>query len=275
MLLWATLGYANEVLSVDLLGATMEFAWIEPGTFTMGSPAAEASRGEDEGPQHGVVITRGFYLGIYEVTQGQWEAVMGTIPWARQSYVEANALHPAVNISWNEVQLFVQNVNRAAGDSLYRLPSEAEWEYAARAATNTRWSFGDAESQLGDYAWYRDNAWDAGLQYAQPVGSKRPNAWGLYDMHGNVYEWVQDRYGNYNNLTRTDPEGPETGSNRIVRGGDFSDSAAVSRSANRGRLAAGSRSIGLGFRLLRVETQSTAVTPQSWGQIKADTDADY
>jgi formylglycine-generating enzyme required for sulfatase activity len=267
-LLWGGAGYANEEIVDDLSGATMELVWVEPGSFTMGSPSSELGRSEDEGPQHEVVISRGFYIGKYEVTQGQWEAVMGTRPWFGKKYVEANADRPAVSISWNDTQSFIQQLNAVAGDSLYRLPSEAEWEYAVRAGANTSWSFGDDESQLRDFAWFRDNSWDVGLQHAQVVGTKRPNPWGIYDMHGNVHEWVQDWYGNYNNLTRTDPIGPETGSNRILRGGDFPDGAQVSRSANRNRLADGSRSISFGFRLLKMGTRPTVVTPQSWGQTK-------
>jgi len=150
LLTWVSVGYANEEIIVDLPGgATMAFVWIEPGTFTMGSPSSEPGRWDDEGPQHEVTISRGFYLGKFEVTQGQWQAVMGTRPWAGESYVRENPNHPAVYISWNDVQAFIQKWNEAAEDSLYRLPTEAEWEYACRAGSVTRWSFGDDESQLG------------------------------------------------------------------------------------------------------------------------------
>jgi len=120
----------------------------------MGSPVNEPERRDNEVPQHDVTIRKGFYLGKYEMTHGQWEAVMGTTPWSGESYARANASHPAVSVSWNEVQLFIQTLNAAAGDSLYRLPTEAEWEYACRAGTTTRWLFGDDESQLTNYAWY-------------------------------------------------------------------------------------------------------------------------
>ena len=124
----------------------------------MGSPSTEVGRDSDEGPQHEVTISKGFYLGKYEVTQGQWQAVMGTTPWSGQSYVQVDADNPAVYVSWNDVQSFVQALNEAAKDSLYRLPTEAEWEYACRAGTTERWSFGDDESKLKDYAWYDVNA---------------------------------------------------------------------------------------------------------------------
>ena len=229
----------------------MDFVYISPGTFTMGSPSNESGRGSDEGPQHDVTISEGFYLGKYEVTQGQWEAVMGTTPWSSQSYVQTNVNHPAVYVSWNDVQSFVQKLNAAAGDSLYRLPREAEWEYACRAGTTGRWSFGDDESQLTNYAWYRDNAWNVGEQYAHAVGIKLPNSWELYDMHGNVWEWCQDWYGSYSSDAQTDPMGSSTGSERVIRGGDFVISAQGVRSARRFRGFPSGRYSSIGFRLLR------------------------
>jgi len=131
--------WANEEITVDLLGgATMDFVWIDPGTFTMGSPETEENRGDDEGPQHKVTISSGFYLGSYEVTQEQWESVMGTTPWSGKINVESDSRHPAVYISWHNVQTFIHALNVAAGDSLYRLPSESEREYSARARTTMR-----------------------------------------------------------------------------------------------------------------------------------------
>ena len=247
-------GAPGQSLTANLLdGATMDFVYIPSGTFMMGSPSNEVGRYNDEGPQHSVTITKGFYLGKYEVTQGQWEAVMGTRPWQGRQYVQSNANHPAVYVSWNDAQAFVQKLNEAAGRTWYRLPTEAEWEYACRAGTTTRWSFGDDESKLGDYAWYMANAWDVGLQYAQPVGTKLPNPWGLYDMHGNVWEWIQDRYGSYTSGSKVDPTGAPTDSGRVARGGSFSNPAWLVRSANRDRYAPSSGSLGFGFRLLRIE----------------------
>ena len=218
-------------------GATMEFVWIEPGTFTMGSPDSELGRDPDEGPQHEVTISQGFYLGKYEITQGQWEVVMtGDTPWAGKEYVKENPNHPAVYISWEDMQAFISKLNQAAGSSVYRLPTEAEWEYACRAGTETRWSFGDDETLLGNYAWYNDNTWNVGEKYAHEVGTTLPNPWGLYDMHGNVYEWCQDWwYRVYTTEAQKDPTGPSSGSHRTVRSGGFYSvfTADRTRSANR------------------------------------------
>ena len=235
-------------------GTEMEFVWIEPGTFQMGSPASEEGRWDDEGPVHEVEISAGFWLGKYEVTQEQWESVMGTSPWSGQDFVESSPSHPAVYISWNDVQEFIGRLNAEGGEALYRLPSEAEWEYACRAGSATRWSFGDDESQLTRYAWYSYNAWEAGEGYAHAVGQKKPNAWGLYDMHGNVREWVQDWWDRdyYNSSPRVDPLGPSSGSGRFVRGGGFSNSAQDVRAAKRGYISPGLRSVGIGVRLLRI-----------------------
>ena len=232
-------------------GATMEFVWIEPGTFLMGSPDTEQGRHNWEGPQHEVTISQGFYLGKYEITQSQWESVTGSRPWSGQRSVQENPQHPAVWISWEDVQGFIGRLNE--GDSLYRLPSSAEREYACRAGTTTRWSFGDDEGDLGDYAWYFDNTWDVGLEYAQPVGTKLPNPWGLYDMHGNVYEFVQDWYGSYASDALVDPQGPSSGTYRFLRGGAFLSYARATRSAYRYNVAPGDRYLGFGARLLRTE----------------------
>ena len=141
----------------------------------MGSPDTEPGRWLAEGPQHEVTISQGFYLGKFEVTQEQWESVMGTAPWPGQIFVQPNPLHPAVYISWNDMQAFIERLNEAAGEELYRLPTEAEWEYTCRAATTTRRSFGDEESQLADHAWYVTTAGDAGLNFAQHVRSAYRN----------------------------------------------------------------------------------------------------
>ena len=248
-------GEGGEELVASLPGgASMEFVWIEPGTFQMGSPASESGHSDDEGPVHEVEISEGFWLGKYEVTQGQWKSVMGRAPWSGEDFVIEDPSHPAVYIFWYEVQVFIGELNEAAGDSLYRLPTEAEWEYACRAGSTTRWSFGDDTSQLTHYGWYGDNAWDIGETYAHAVGLKRPNAWGLYDMHGNVWEWVQDRYDAdyYNSSPRVDPPGPSSGSNRVIRGGGFFNSYRRLRSAARESLGPGAHFDGIGVRLLRI-----------------------
>ena len=244
----------NKTISVNLVGgATMEMVWIAPGTFLMGSPDSEPERGRNEGPQHKVTITKGFYLGKYEVTQGQWESVMGTRLWAGQPYVLENPDYPAIYISWVDIQEFVQRLNKAEGAELYRLPTEAEWEYACRAGTTTRWSFGDDQSQLKNYAWYWDNAWIIGEEYPHRVGTKLPNPWGLYDMHGNVYEWVQDWYDfSYSSSDQVDPVGPSSGSDRVIRSGDFRHTAPRVRSAFRGNIWPTIFDT-IGFRLLRQE----------------------
>jgi formylglycine-generating enzyme required for sulfatase activity len=271
VLTWVSAGYANEEITVELPGgATLEMVWIEPGTFMMGSPSSEVGRFDAEGPQHKVTISQGFYLGKYELTQRQWESVMGTTPWSGLEYVQANATHPAVYISRNNIQEFFGRQNAAAGEEIYRLPTEAELEYACRAGTDTRWSFGDGESQLGDYAWYHDNTWDAGLKYAQSVGTKLPNPWGLYDMHGNVWEWCQDWHGNYSSGVQTDPTGPSSGDYRIARNGCFDSGARRARSAYRWSAYSHRRNYKIGVRLLRMGPKLTNVTPESWGKIKAD-----
>ena len=254
----------GDIITVDLPGgATMEFVWIEPGTFMMGSPASEEDR--NEGPQHEVTINRGFYLGKYEVTQGQWESVMGTTPWSVEKRVQSNPQHPAAYISWDDMQEFIQQLNETAGAVLYRLPTEAEWEYACRAGTMTLWSFGEDEGQLGEYAWYRDNNSPDGTK---AVGQKRPNPWGLYDMHGNVWEWCQNWWGSYTSDSQVDPPGPASGSARVLRGGSFVHPAQHVRSAHRFYIAPSSRFPDLGARLLRMGPESTAITPETWGQIK-------
>ena len=231
---------------------SMEFVWIAPGVFQMGSPDSEPGRSSDE-TLHEVEISQGFYMGTYEITQGQWEAVMGTTPWVGKSYVRENPSHPAMSISWYDVHAFMGRLNDASGDSLYRLPSEAEWEYACRAGTTTRWSFGDEVADLAAYAWYSANAKDAGEEYAHAVGTRRPNAWGLYDMHGNLREWVQDWYaGNYYDVSpRVDPPGPLSGSKRVFRGGDFRMGAVEMRSARRFDYRPDHRGWDYGARLVR------------------------
>jgi formylglycine-generating enzyme required for sulfatase activity len=220
----------------------MELVLIPAGTFQMGSDDSDAY--DSEKPMHTVRITQPFYLGKYEVTQGQWQAVMGNNP----SKFTGDPNRPVESVSWDDVQEFIRRLNSREGGATYRLPTEAEWEYAARAGTTTRWSFGDEASQLELYAWYGEND---GLQ-THPVGQLQPNRWGIYDMHGNVWEWVQDWYGGYASSTAVDPAGPSSGSGRVIRGGGWSSTARFCRSAFRGHDAPGYRYGYLGFRLLRV-----------------------
>jgi formylglycine-generating enzyme required for sulfatase activity len=227
-----------------------EMIRIPPGKFMMGSPSGEIDRYDDEGPQHAVTISKGFWLGKYEVTKRQWKAVMGTEPWKNKNYMSDDPDSPAVYVNWNDTQEFVKRLN-AMGDVAFRLPTEAEWEYACRSGTNTAHSFGAGSSQLGDYAWWNGNGDSKGEDYAHVVGLKLPNAWGLYDMHGNVWEWCQDWYGSYTSTSVTDPRGPEIGTHRVNRGGGWNRSARRCRSAHRFRYVPDDQNAYLGFRLAR------------------------
>jgi len=223
----------------------MEFVYIQPGRFTMGSPSNESGRDNDE-RQHQVTLTKGFYMQTTEVTQGQWQRVMGSNPsWFKNCGDDC----PVEEVSWNDAQDFIRRLNQREGTDKYRLPTEAEWEYAARAGSTTRFCFGNDNGQLGQYAWYDNNSGSKPHSVAQ----KKPNAWGLYDMHGNVWEWVQDWYGNYPSGSVTDPTGPSSGSSRVFRGGSWNAGAGDCRSAYRYRSTPGGRSNYLGFRLARAQ----------------------
>jgi formylglycine-generating enzyme required for sulfatase activity len=265
---WVSVGNANEEITVELAdGATMEMVWIEPGTSTLGEPEP-CDDYFCPVPQHQVTFSQGFWLGKYEITQGQWEAVTGTVPWKGADRVHELPDHPATYISWDDVQTLIHALNEAAGDSLYRLPTEAEWEYACRAGTATRWSFGDDESQLGENAWYKGNVALPGL-LPQRVGSKLPNPWGLHDMHGNAYEWCQDLYEGGSTSGESGSTGPPPGT-RVLRGGASFSSADHTRSAYRIAIAPDQFHYTGGARLLMMERELTNVTPESWGQIKVD-----
>ena len=216
----------------------MEFVWVPAGEFRMGSASPEAP--DNVQPVTQVRISRGFDLGKYEVTQGQWEAVMGSNP---SHFKECGLDCPVEEVSWEDAQEFIRRLNAVDGAGTYRLPTEAEWEYAARAGTT-----GDRyAADLGAIAWYDENSGDR----THPVGQKAPNAWGLHDMLGNVHEWVADWYGGYPGGTVTDPRGPGSGSYRVDRGGGWFYFASNCRSSFRGNDPPGYRSIYLGFRLLR------------------------
>ncbi len=240
-----TLEWNQNTQHFEVVGVGMEFVRIEPGRFHMG--ASEAGSESDEGPVHQVTISQPFYLGKYEVTQAQWQAVMGTSPsvWSNCGNC------PVESVSWDDVQGFIDELNSQEGVNKYRLPTEAEWEYAARAGTQAAYHFGSAANQLGLYAWYVENSDRGGFIRTSEVGQKWPNAWGLYDMHGNVWEWVADWYGPYPSGAVTDPRGPSTGDMRIIRGGGFGNDARNCRVANRGNVAPSRRHHDLGFRLVR------------------------
>jgi formylglycine-generating enzyme required for sulfatase activity len=190
-------------------GLALPFVWITPGTFIMGSAANETGRSDDEN-QLQVTLTTGFWLGLHEVTQTEWRRVMRTEPWSGKPHVEARENYPATYITWEEATKFCETLTkreqiagRLPSNWQFALPTEAQWEYACRAGTNTRFSFGDDDSLLGDYALYVKNASDAGKQEAHLTGQKKPNPWGLLDIHGNVWEWCRDWYGPTSQEART------------------------------------------------------------------------
>ena len=224
-------------------GVVFEMVKIRPGSFMMGSP--DGVGWNDEHPLHRVYITRPFYMGKYPVTQAQYEAVMGDNP----SRFKGSD-RPVEEVSWHDAMEFIERLNREAGKDVYQLPTEAQWEYACRAGSGGRWCFGDDESGLGEYAWYRENSGGK----THPVGKKRPNAFGLYDMHGNVWEWCRDWYQEdyYSHSPEFDPRGPDNGGLRVYRGGGWDSYAACCRSGYRHVNRPGDRDSGIGFRPVRL-----------------------
>ncbi|HEY9173312.1 MAG TPA: formylglycine-generating enzyme family protein [Verrucomicrobiae bacterium] len=211
-----------------------QFVWLPPDHFIMGSPADEPGRSIDEGPQTAVTLTRGFFIGRYEVTQSEYFALIGSNP----SHLQYGA-NPVEDLTWDQATNYCWKLTqqervagRISAGWAYRLPTEAEWEYACRAGTTNRFHYGDdfSATQLGNYAWYYDN--DAVRPY--PGGAKLANDWGLYDMMGNVLEWVQDWYAtSYPGGSVTDPQGPASGSFHGARGGGYESRAYQCRSASR------------------------------------------
>ncbi len=177
---------------------------------------------------------KGYYMGKYTVTQKEWEAVMGATPWKGKIYAKEGDDYPATYISWNDCQELIRMLNSKEGRNIYRLPTEEEWEYVCLAGSTTKYCFGDDAGQLGDYAWYAENAFGIGDKYAHEVGQKKPNKWGLFDMHGNVWEW-----------TSTTAEGPR----HVSRGGGFNSPAV--RCLYRYRFKSEGRYCSLGVRLVR------------------------
>ncbi len=221
----------------------LEMVLIPGGTYMMGSPENEVDRDDNEGPLHSVTISKPFYLGKYEITQAQWAAVMGNNP----SGFQGNN-RPVETITWDDCQAFIQKLN-LLGQGTFRLPTEAEWEYACRAGTTTRFYWGDdlKYNQIDDYAWYSSNS---NVQ-THEVGTKLPNAWGLFDMSGNVWEWCQDRFGEYSSDPQTDPTGSTNDDQRLQRGGEWDETARACRSANRYYNYPSFNYDGYGFRLAR------------------------
>jgi len=242
----------------------MPFASCPSGTFEMG-----------EGQHsHTVTLTKAFDLGVYEVTQEQYEAVMGRNP----SFFKG-PLKPVEQVSWDDAVEFCRKLSALQAEKkagyVYRLPTEAEWEYACRAGTTSEYSFGDSDSELGAYAWFGDNSGDQQIDAlniwntdkdnygrrlfdhncrTHPVSQKKPNPWGLYDMHGNVWEWCQDWDGDHPSGSVTDPTGPASGDRRLLRGGSFTDHSSLVRSALRFYSARPvNRIFNIGFRLARTQ----------------------
>ena len=230
--------HGKKEYTCPIMGA--KFVLIPAGTFMMGSPEDEVGRDDDE-TLHQVTISKPFYLQTTQVTQRQWEMVMGNNP---SCFTGEN--RPVQCVSWDDVQEFISELNTKS-DKNYRLPTEAEWEYACRAGSNGRYCFGDNETLLGEYAWYYNNS----IHETHPVGLKKPNAWGLYDMHGNVEEWCSDWYGEkyYSESPRDNPLGPGSSSYRLLRGGSWFYSAQESRAAFRDGDNPDERGNGFGFRV--------------------------
>jgi formylglycine-generating enzyme required for sulfatase activity len=212
----------------------MKLVLIPKGTFMMGSPASEKGRQKDE-TQHEVTIRKDYYLGVHEVTQSEYQQVMNKNPsnFQGEKIKGDSSPHPVDQMSWNDAVEFCKRLSELPEEKkagrVYRLPTEAEWEYACRAGSTTAYSFGESSQSLGDYAWFSNNSDDR----THPVGQKKPNAWGLYDMHGNVFEWCSDWYAEYPKGAVSDPAGPKEGSSRVGRGGSWSNFAAGCRSAFR------------------------------------------
>jgi len=231
----------------------MKLRLIPAGEFLMGSPADEAEHGDDEGPQHKVRITIPFYMGVTEVTQGEWFSVMGTKPWTGKHLVQEGDNYPAVYVSWDDAIEYCQKLSTRDGKT-YRLPTEAEWEYSCRGGTGTAYSFGSDKSKLSQYGWWGGITGDGNSkseQYAHAVGGKKANPFGLHDMHGNVFEWCSDRYAAdyYGSSPASDPPGATAGSFRVLRGGSWFSQAAFCRSADRRTPTPTARGYSMGFRL--------------------------
>jgi formylglycine-generating enzyme required for sulfatase activity len=218
-------------------GIGMKLIGIPAGEFMQGvSGDQDAEAIESERPAHRVKISKPFYFGVYEVTQMEYRTVMSEAPWTGRLYVQEGDAVAASYVSWEDATAFCKKLSQREGRT-YRLPTEAEWEYACRAGTKTVYSFGDKESRLGGFGWYTENADDAGGKFAQLVGQKPPNPFGLYDMHGNAYEWCQDvfdakAYGKRGNLT-VDPLVTSGSRNRVTRGGSWKAAARLARSSCR------------------------------------------
>ena len=223
--------------------------WIRPGTFLMGSSEkgayADIGRWEDEGPRHEVKLTRGFWMFDTPVTQELWQAVMGDNP----SDFKGDRL-PVEQVSWDDAQRFLERFNTRFGEAMFVLPTEAQWEHACRAGTQTAYAFGNDPKMLEEYAWYSENS----SRQTHPVATRKCNQWGLFDMHGNVLEWCQDLWSkDYKTVANVDPSGPEKGHSRVLRGGCWHNTAQDARSAYRFNREPGYRNSYVGFRCAQIQ----------------------
>lgn len=221
-------------------GTGMEFVFVKGGCYQMGDTFGGGDG--DEKPVHEVCVGD-YYIGKYEVTQGEWEKVMGSNP----SHFKKGARYPVDQVSWNDAQEFLRKLNTPSGKG-YRLPTEAEWEYAARSGGKSERYAGFSDApELDLHAWYDRNAGSS----THPVGEKKPNGLGLYDMTGNVYEWVQDWKGKYSAASRDNPQGPPSGSYRVLRGGSWNSILRLTRTAARNHHPPDARLYSYGFRVVR------------------------
>jgi len=226
----------------------LEMVYIAPGDFLMGSANDEAGRQSDEGPVRKVVISQGYYLGKYVVKQQQWEAIMGNNPSVFHN-LPYSPQRPVERVSWDDTQLFLERLNTLdLTKGIFRLPTEAEWEYACRAGSGGRYPWGVDSSfrELFHHAWF--NSRSEGMSH--PVGLKKANAWGLYDIHGNVWEWVSDWMGSYEDAEVVDPMGPTTGERKVLRSGSWFNEPEALRCANRNAHITQSRQTNNGLRLV-------------------------
>ncbi|MGI9536407.1 MAG: formylglycine-generating enzyme family protein [Desulfocapsaceae bacterium] len=229
----------------------MSFMYIPPGSYLRGSPQEEPGRESDESQQL-VTLSDGYYIQTTEVTQKQWKAVMGELP---LYIIKCDEECPVERVSWDHAQEFIRKLNNMDGSQIYRLPTEAEWEYAARAGSKTSFANGeisaltcDHDAKLSDLGWYCGNS---KVSRHHIVAQKHPNAWGLFDMHGSVWEWCSDWYGQYPSKSVNDPLGPPDGTERIMRGGGIADTARSCRSANRHSLRPDVQFNNIGLRIVR------------------------
>lgn len=283
-LLLSVLALVQPIQAADYVNSIgMKFNTIPAGSFYMGSCKMDTDKriGElsvkkmdcpsmakvdnlaisHEIPQHIVQITQSFQMGTFEVTLGQFKqfiAQASRIDLLTDNFNKFNSRNDnaaVVQVSWNDTQSFIRWLNKKENGNRYRLPTEAEWEYAAKAGSISAYPWGN-KSQIDQYAWYDNKDDSKGTKYPYSVGIKQPNKWGLYDMHGNVWEWIQDWYGQsyYSVSVTNDPKGPNSGQSRVIRGGSWYDCALSLRSTNRELSSPGFRYYLIGFRLVRQHT---------------------